>query len=123
MNANELSAGSDIDRLIAERVMGWTWGQTGTDYAGWRGAPASPPLEGASRGYFRPSTSIADAWLVVERTTAFGHRYVVYGSTDGGHSCNFGPFGCGAETAPLAICRAALAALALPTAKLAERGR
>jgi virulence-associated protein VagC len=98
----------EIDRLVAEKVMGWkdafeVWGLDDvwiTD-------------EGEKR-IFNPTTEIADAWQVVEKLT--------YGKTDFEtyfelqlfymhYYAKFRKHEAKAETAPLAICLAALKAV------------
>ncbi len=88
---SNLPPGPELDALVAEKVMGWT--------------------ELMIRGGGVPaySTSIADAWTVVEKFSDFdwkleshgeGHTFTIY--KDATHYCG------DADTAPLAICYAAL---------------
>lgn len=111
-----LPAGPELDRLIAEKVMGWE--QDGLGYS----------IDGGKdyRHPFEPSTNIAHAWeaveclrkqskpiivwagevkyvaaLLDENAHAFGDHYI--------DSRLNGAFS--ASTAPLAICRAALMAV------------
>lgn len=115
---------NELDKSIAAKVMGWTWGQTGEDYMGWNGAPHEKnPLYGPRRGYFSPSTDIADAWRVVEKLEELGWLITLY--SQGGCWSAFAE-GCAsdgatdgrnvwrkvAETAPLVICTVALVAIA-----------
>lgn len=63
----ELEAGRELDRLVAERVMGWRVFGTPEVYAYW-----TEPYEGEKRLGDMPSlprfsTDIAAAWTVVER--------------------------------------------------------
>lgn len=122
-----LEAGRDLDALVAKRIFGAEMPMNtypdrvylpeflrfyrapgGAEAAGWpRGKPsttATPPY----------STDIAAAWLVVERSGSF----MLYQAT-GGWVAQLGlrakPYSgtseAWAETAPLAICRAALASV------------
>ena len=68
-DTTEMVAGRELDALVAERVMGWTGIERHI-----RGGIAMPPwpsgldpVTSAYRTIPRYSTSIADAWLVVER--------------------------------------------------------
>lgn len=123
MKIADMPSGPDMDRLVAEKVMGWKWGQTGADYCGWGGAK-SYPGEGwnrkndAHRGNWYPSSDIANAWDVVEhmnrKTGGFmvqdwGEKFLVgFGPADpAGVRRNVAT----ADAASLAICRAALLAV------------
>jgi hypothetical protein len=110
MKDTELVAGRELDALVAERVMGWVQEEPQphpvNSFAIYFGGP--PPY----------STDIAAAWQVVERMreqeysialdsdTWLKHPYAVH--FIGGNS---GCVSCTADTAPLAICRAALKAV------------
>lgn len=108
----EIKAGRELDAVIAEKVMGMALDdifehEEMGDELGW--VPISTvPLETVPHY----STSIADAWLVVEKlkdTCGFSLDYVRGRDKPG--RCWFGrAFGQG-ETAPLAICIAAMDAL------------
>jgi hypothetical protein len=113
-----MEAGRELDALIAEKVMGWTvelivnspcdafeeW----RDAQGWRYGP-NPPLY---------STDIAAAWEIAEKL-----QLAVIPDASGGWCAGHALFrGPGwyeenvndwehADTAPLALCRAALAAV------------
>lgn len=139
METETLAAGPSLDVLIAERVMGWQrcqwvgYGKTGISFDGYAlrctvcgRTPATPPwsretltgycgrgltLEDSDVPEF--STSIADAWKVVDKFRFFElttpnrkgdplWRVVVDASRGFAHGYG--------ETAPLAISRAALAA-------------
>ena len=137
-----MKAGRELDALVAEKVMGWdgchsihycedTWYNycknpgcyaTGADedemIGSWDGG--EPPIPGC-KGYPPYSTSIAEAWLVVEKFDTWEvHRWYdpKYKRYDGDFyvSCYLTKhdpemFGeATADTAPLAICRAALKA-------------
>lgn len=86
MNYNEMTAGPEMDRLVAERVMGWRWHQPPKhDYNGplpEQGEVLVPPgftndgFQWPPKGVvpvgffcnaFQPSTNITHAWEVVEK--------------------------------------------------------
>lgn len=119
-----MEAGGELDALVAEKVMGWQWQQ-------WAPNPEQPHL--APPGYGRPhpdhwwlgrsifelvphySTDIADAWLIVEHLHGrvvidhwSGNQYkvMIYIPSSGSPSVE-----ASADTAPLALCLAALAAV------------
>jgi hypothetical protein len=112
-----MPAGAEIDRLVAERVMGWRllnrramgWGTGPAIYA--TGSDDNPTLQG-----FSPSTDIAHAWPVVERMRSHHDAWMVLehlpcsdGTDEWRYRFTSGPSGL-ALSAPLAISRAALAA-------------
>jgi hypothetical protein len=90
---DELQAGPELDRLVAEEVMGWTIYDDGGEPHRWLGGDGlltgwaldewsdgyfdeySPHYAGDApalftpHGVFRPSVDIAAAWLVFERMT------------------------------------------------------
>lgn len=107
-----------LDALVAEKVMGWRMvtytagGEQVTELA-----PPDGDLHRAGR-WPNYSTEIEDAWLVVEKLRPRIWRRMAIDIT--AHQCQMGftldhedgPHGSAiADTAPLAICRAALAAL------------
>jgi hypothetical protein len=121
-----MPAGRELDRLIAEKVFGWRnleWHKANHDrrfYSpeGWYG-------EGPDDKCFlaeRYSTDIRDAWQVVEKLRE-GKLDVMLGTCDGGWHCRIAT-DAGTpsfwrevadeveDTAPLAICGAALETLA-----------
>lgn len=115
-----------MDALIAERVFGWSW----------EGEYLTPPRSHRC-GVWRDgdtlvftdvlphySTDIAAAWLVVEKLRAdgcdFDMRIVATWTANFGLDMGLLSFSADAETAPLAICLAAL--LACPSATPRERG-
>ena len=122
----ELSAGRELDALVAEFVMGdveWDVVIEGCSRAGLRCATREeaeaqkPKL--AERYLVGPvtlhgdvpeySTDIAAAWLVVEE---LGPKHMItLRRTTGGWWAHIGLVDEWAETAPLAICRAALTAV------------
>ncbi len=130
---SDLPAGAELDRLVAERVMGWRWHQPPKyDYHGplpEQGAVLVPPgfdekgFEWPPKGVipvgffcsaFNPSTNIAHAWEVVEKMNAAGLWQLLSQDWAFNWCCGFakagefGPSGGWCDTAPLAICRAAL---------------
>ena len=109
-----MKAGRELDALVAEHVMGWVWGidDDGFQYlvpADWDEymVPAVPHY----------STRIQDAWQVVEKTKLLDD----FELTKDGPMYQFGHYGeygfdewtlyAEADTAPLAICLAALKAV------------
>jgi len=100
----------EIDRLVAEKVMGWEYVQDTDKW--WDGDVLD--IEN-----FNPSTNIQDAWRVVEKMRegrifslcdAWDENdepifYANFQYNDGYHVVNYDAY---AETAPLAICLAAL---------------
>lgn len=107
MPENDLPAGPELDRLIAEKAIGWRWNEHQNWYEGSGGGT------GRVRTSFAPSQNISDAWEVVEALKAAEWtfemvsevRWYVHLGHDEHHDARGE-----AETAPLAICRAALAA-------------
>jgi hypothetical protein len=107
MQTDELVAGRELDALVAEKVMGW-------DRRLWAGRFYwSGPYSDRER--FSPSMDIAAAWEVVERVWQeewvlrrfLGSWQILDGDPLDNHRVL-----ASAETAPLAICRAALQAVA-----------
>lgn len=99
---SDMQAGA-LDRLVAGKLFGWAI------------VPATGErADGRGRGTdtFRPSQDIADAWEVVEHMAP---RELRLGRMESGrYYANFGhqPINATADTAPLAICLAALSAVA-----------
>jgi hypothetical protein len=134
-------AGRELDALVAERVLGWKlidriemgWGE-GPDVWDCTNGKDADECYSPTRQHFAPSTDISAAWAVVERMRENGMWMKLTGPfyTDAPlWNAGFTPHGmtgfngrpdfCGhGDTAPLAICRAALAAL---TPAAAEGGR
>ena len=110
---SERKAGRDLDAEIAEKVMGWTF-VTFPDGA----CPEIKHWHAADGAHvsLRPfSTSIADAWQVVEKMNderAWSFEMERVGGEDQETGVRFGGNSgfVYAQTAPLAICLAALAA-------------
>lgn len=109
MNIDELPAGPELDRLIAEQVMGWKRSLWDDDDRGckcwspWM-VPGCPP-----RFTFSPSTNIAHAMEVAEKIPGFFLYRRADGTwtTYGNPKHKGGPRGHGA-TAELSIARGAL---------------
>lgn len=104
----------EIDALVAEHIMGWF----SAGGAGWY-TPDGHCISNAAS--FRPSVDVAMAWEVVEEFMRNGTDFFLYanfqGSTEGSRwRAGRTPIHVGegtyaeAETAPLAICLAALKA-------------
>lgn len=123
MSAPELVAGVELDALVAEKVFGWRRATYG-----WIDPDRGPYIEPAPF-----STSIASAWLVVEKMRERGFGLIL-NETPGQYRAAFwrydGKDGWSidawvrspsptvtvwAETAPLAICLAALKAVSGPS--------
>lgn len=106
-----MSAGKELDELVAEKVMGWE--RTGQCWKDERGNTRT--IELTSFGSFEPSTDITAAWEVVE---LIGKDYgVEVYHEDGLSECAVGSLHkpeivrVEALTAPEAICKAALLAV------------
>lgn len=125
--SKEREAGRELDALVAEKVMGWRpithlsgepvadgWvGFWDGDWFRWTTRPESDEPD-ASKEWL-PSTSIADAWLVVEKYEHFkmwrnpftkkfsAEFYTEFGKRN--------KWAASADTAPEAICLAALKAV------------
>lgn len=110
MTTTDLPAGPELDRLVAEDVMEWFVEDSGDGmpwFAVW-------PGDGTSRwvhqvAVWNPSTNMAHAWEVVERMRVHGSAAIQSG--DFGWEVIFGGSVGIADTAQLAICRAALKAM------------
>ncbi|GAB7387388.1 hypothetical protein BSNK01_12240 [Bacillaceae bacterium] len=113
-----MEAGRELDALVAEKVMGWTYRKLPTlDEGAWV-IEEKEPVIWESR--WKPSIRIKDAWLVVEKMIDSGFDLHLDADWKNGvyYYCEFsnligglGVFGHEAETAPLAICLAALKAV------------
>lgn len=120
MNYDEMPAGPELDRLIAEKVMGWEYSAAYNAYFLSDGKREREPSD------WSPSTNIAQAWEVVEHMTQTTKETWEFRSTTTLHTAIFefdggrdrpwkpGQYVGDALTMPLAICRAALRA-SLPT--------
>ena len=131
--SEELPAGRELDALVAERVMGWTYQHDGLVSMRWYDAAGNPikgygPGEwGRSYREFAPSTDIAAAWLVVEKLIADGWFIDMthegtwrvrltkhFPMKRGKWQPSLEPEAVLDVSLPLAICRAALKAVAAP---------
>lgn len=98
MNIDEMDAGPELDRLVAEKVMGCE--------------PCGHPFCGPRTGHNMPapySTDIRAAWEVVDKLGLFVGKGF-FGWIASQNSYWLDSETCTADTAPLAICRAALKA-------------
>ena len=75
MNIDEMEAGPEMDMLVAEKVMGWTQHQSEEfpDMIYWM--PDGRDIKGAYK--FSPSTSISEAWEVVEKAEKDGFNFFI----------------------------------------------
>lgn len=124
----KLTAGRELDALVAEKVMGWrkvarveAWDhgpdqKTGGPQVNWFGGPPDFPEWNNGQPVRCYSTDIAEAWLVVEKLRpgkfvwikdcgSFGWRVEILSSNSTDVQVDFAVV---ADTATLAICRAAL---------------
>jgi len=120
MKIEDMKAGRELDALVAEKVMGWKKVKWLGDYD-WRDKDGEQPYTVRA---WNPSTDIAAAWQVVEKIQERQgrDRFIIYLSSYWGtnswvYKCEFimetvnksvDGF---ADTAPLAICLAALRAV------------
>ena len=112
MDIDAMKEGPELDRLVAFDVMQWHLTDDGDAWVSDRTGECL-----CERKDFRPSTKIADAWMVVEEAFNFSLHSVHEGKRGnwckwhlayGSHVRIFEGSG---ETMPLAICRAALKAV------------
>lgn len=113
-----LPAGPELDCIILERVFGWEPKRNAMgDRIGWAGGPFGiTQCSDVDTGRVSPSRQIEAAWLVVEAMEARGTRYCLNlrrAHPGGPWKAYFAPYlrETEADTAPMAICLAALAAL------------
>lgn len=126
MDYDTMPAGPELDRMVAERVMGWRpYTAAGTFLDELGGIHNTHPSAHGGLA-FHPSEKIAHAWEVVEQMIAKRVHLDIISIDDGWMAGDGGKGyadedGCvsldlrnhaKAETAPLAICRAALKAVA-----------
>ena len=114
-----MNAGRELDALVAEHVMGWSLNSNNFGHVprGW--PPEMTPLDTNYDPVDVPaySTDIAAAWEVVEKMNAEDIRLELYSPYGDPHwACQFwmeGELvaGAGVDTAPHAICLAALKAV------------
>lgn len=114
-----MTSGRELDALIAEKVMGWIVAHSSEGFYRWKPKPDNPNSYSEwQEGLPHYSTNIADAWHVVEKLKEYGNVVEVKcfrsGSVDvqvrGGNINDIRGAG-NADTAPLAICLAALKAV------------
>jgi hypothetical protein len=126
MREIEMVAGPDLDALVAEKVMGWrkvprrVINDRDLGPGWWHPTKGDPESPNPGASAFPPpsyTTDIAAAWDVVETLNKKGIYLWAVGQEDSfpGWSADFGRNHQSAhvawgETAPLAICRAALKA-------------
>lgn len=110
-----MEAGRELDERIASEVMGWK-----RDGAAWMSPAGLRTIELSSFGSFQPSTDMAAAWEVVEKLTEKSEpHFELSRGRDGWHAGfdldrPFKRVTAQADTAPHAICKAALKALTQP---------
>lgn len=115
-----LNAGRELDAAVAERVMGWTRTHETHRLHGRTYLRGAAPATGRLQAVPAYSTDIAAAWLVVEKLREHGWFPSVQaqeecGQLGGRWLCEVDPrfsfIDGDGSTAPLAVCRAALAAM------------
>src|SRR3990167_6527685 len=125
LDIDSIPAGVELDKLIAEKVMGWRLGAPhyvhgplmhgGSMQRAWEGS-GLPRADGSSpfSWGFKPSTDISAAWEIVEKLNEVQGGIFSLGKNGDAWICFWG-HGDGpsatADTAPLAICHAALKAV------------
>jgi len=97
-----MNAGRELDMLVAEKVMGWTWSDTFNCYCYSDGRPLGYP--------FVPSTDISDAWKAIEKLKSWCFTITNFG-TCGAVLCCIGGGEVTADTVCESICLAALMAV------------
>ena len=117
---DQMPAGPEMDNLIADRIMGWK--QTALDVFCyefepkrgvpiWTGRGENPGVASQGRGYltFRPSEDIRDAWWIVKEIDGCLHlrEHGEQGCWEA-LFCHYPESKSHGDTAPLAVCRAAL---------------
>ena len=118
MNTDKLEAGQELDAKVATEVMGWTLSPDGSKWLNSDGRRAADAEDwivrnclDASNYRWSPSTDIRAAWQVIGHGDWFiGNDLVLghNGSNWGIESVGFKNFLATADTAQLAICRAAI---------------
>ena len=114
----ELKSGRKLDALIAEKVMGWSLDQLAAECGIYRGWPSKgDAIHRPALPILYYSTSISAAWEVVEKMMSGGFRFVFSCEGEKSHAHFFNDdqevpgatqFYAVGETAPLAVCLAAL---------------
>ncbi|MEK5176902.1 hypothetical protein NST63_27545 [Heyndrickxia sp. FSL W8-0496] len=109
----------EIDKLVAEKVMGWYSCTDANGNKWWAPSAEEFPIWLKPQKGFEPSTNIKDAWLVVEKLD-FDVKVTKY-ENSAGYQCHvFIPSNVQMvfdKTAPLAICKAALHAVGIEVEK------
>ncbi len=119
-----MTAGREMDALVARRVMGWREGVMGVNAGFWVDADGKEMAWNIGCGAWSPSTQIEEAWQVVERLGEQRGLRLVLEDWRGDRSLGVEEGWCAlltlrdghdtgqeiAPTAPLAICRIALLA-------------
>lgn len=115
MNYDEMGAGPEMDRLIAEKVMGWKEYHCEGGYTDTSGYIRITDKWASDENSFHPSTNIANAWEVVEEIVAdrqdSAFELFFRGKDGWGVATTDNVRWALGDTAPLAICRAALKAV------------
>jgi hypothetical protein len=126
-----MKPGRELDTLVAEKVMGWIPKKRWPDLLVWENIEGEDrAADEATERYsvyegFRPSTDISDAWEVVEKLGIIPNSFYIGYKTDKNGKKIYRAFfqkenpittlihtyEADAETAPLAICLAALEAV------------
>lgn len=123
-----MNAGEELNKLVAEHVMGWHWKVNARGAAGWateRNEALVTDITQWSGFWVYPMTpsfseDIDAAWAVVNNLNARGWRVEIFSTARSGVDVQVskwggphheGDYAEWAETAPHAICRAALRAV------------
>jgi len=114
MDIREMKAGNELNKLIAEKVMGWSYYHRCPD--GYEDCLHWHTETGIDKGYKCPDYSgdISAAWKVVEKMRANGNEFYQRSTGNNEWLAQFKfHYGSGyiAKTAPEAICKAALLAM------------
>jgi len=126
--ASEVKAGRELDRLVAEKVLGWRcdlwhhlnkglqwcWLDANNNVIAFAGIKGDGVSENDALPHF--STNIADAWQIVEHLKNTLSWVSLWAEHDADYKCNafddnpdsVAGYRASANTAPLAICRCAL---------------
>lgn len=119
MNYNEMTAGSELDRLVAELVMGWRIDTARDAWWGYERGMVGNDRPTVHPSNWKPSTNIAHAWEVVEKmrerfsaveVKSIDRTYACLIEENSGEVDEHYVASAEAPTAPLAVCRAALLA-------------
>ena len=120
---SKMKAGKEVDTLVAEKLMGWHSAHNEAYPLQWTTPTGLVTWEHTSYGAFKPSSDIATAWELLEKMRLkYGHVVVAWHPFDaipdgeGGDYAVYSHWSCyieevgeaTADTAPLAICLAAL---------------